>query len=315
MVELGFDFVAMATPCEIRAEAADERALRAAAREAIDEVLRIEAKFSRYLPGSVVSRINAAAGAGIAVAIDAETMHLMRFAGELHRASGGRFDITSGALRQCWNLREARVPTRAELDACLARIGWAKVLLGDATVELGLPGMEIDLGGIGKEYACDRAAAVLLAAGIASGYVNLGGDLRVLGPRHRGAWRFGIQHPRREAAVLGTLAMERGALATSGDSERSFVVEGRRFGHLLDARTGWPVDAWQSVSVLAPTCSAAGAASTLACLLGAQAMDFLASEQVPYLAVDAHGRMHSHGLADTFTTAVPDERMPQGALP
>jgi thiamine biosynthesis lipoprotein len=315
MVELGFDFVAMATPCAIRAEAADERALRAAAREAIDEVLRIETKFSRYLPDSVVSRINAAAGTGLAVEIDAEAAQLMHFAGELHRASGGRFDITSGALRPCWNMRDARLPTRTELDTCLARVGWGKVLLDDTSVELRLPGMEIDFGGIGKEYACDRAAAILLAAGITSGYVNLGGDLRVLGPRHRGAWRFGIQHPRRETAVLGTLAMERGALATSGDSERSFVVEGRRFGHLLDARTGWPVDAWQSVSVVAPTCSAAGAASTLACLLGAQALDFLASEQVPYLAVDAHGRMHGHGLADAFTAAAPDPMLLQGALP
>ncbi len=315
MVELGFDFVAMATPCEIRAEASDERALRAAARQAIDEVLRIEARFSRYLPDSVVSRINAAAGTGMPVELDAETAQLLRFAGDLHRASGGRFDITSGVLRQCWNLGKARLPSSAELDACLARIGWDKVLLRGNAVELGLPGMEIDFGGIGKEYACDRACAVLLAAGIEAGYVNLGGDLRVLGPRRRGPWRLGIQHPRLASAVLGTLDMERGALATSGDSERSFIVQGRRITHLRDARTGWPVDTWQSISVVAATCSAAGAASTLACLLGADALDFLASEHVPYLAVDMRGRIYSHGLGDAFAAADPDNLLLQGALP
>lgn len=304
MIDLGFDFTAMASSCEVRAQAPDEGRLREAVQAAIQEVRRIETKYSRYRGDSVVAGINAAAGTGRPHLLDAETGDLLDFADRLHRISEGRFDITSGGLRRCWDFAGARVPSRADVAAALQSVGSGKLVRRAGAIELPVAGMEIDLGGIGKEYACDRAAAVLLRSGISHGYVNLGGDVRVLGPRGDGqAWTFGIQHPREPTGLIGAVSLCEGALATSGDYERFFERDGRRYCHLLDARTGWPVDSWQSISVVAPTCSAAGAASTLACLLGAGAESFLESQGLAYLAVDAHGRIHRHGMPQAFGIA------------
>jgi thiamine biosynthesis lipoprotein len=162
---------------------------------------------------------------------------------------------------------------------------------------LPLPGMELDFGGFGKEYAADRAATLLQEQGVKHGMVNLGGDIRLMGPRPDGRpWVIGIQHPRTPGTVMARMAVTEGALATSGDYERSFVDEdGRRYCHVLDPRTGWPVTAWRSVSVIAPACLAAGALTTIAMLKGSEALAFLDQQNVGYLAVDASGRMHERG--------------------
>ncbi|HRI17612.1 MAG TPA: FAD:protein FMN transferase, partial [Burkholderiaceae bacterium] len=177
---LGFGFQAMSSVCEIRLDGDDEPAFAAAAQRAIDEVLRIERKYSRYRADSIVSRINAAAGSDTAVEIDAETAALLAFAGGLHAASDGLFDITSGVLRRVWDFRAGRPPEPAALAAQLPLIGWPQVEVGDGRVRLPRVGMELDFGGFGKEYAADRAATLLEAAGLRHGFVNLGGDIRVL---------------------------------------------------------------------------------------------------------------------------------------
>ncbi|MDE2627363.1 MAG: FAD:protein FMN transferase [Burkholderiales bacterium] len=311
----GFQFQAMSSVCEIRLDAAPgqcEPALAAAAREAIDEVRRIELKYSRYRDDSIVSRINAAAGHDASIEVDAETAALLDFAGELHTWSDGLFDITSGVLRQAWNFRAARVPEPAALDALLPLIGWQQVEwspTGAPARRIRLPraGMELDFGGFGKEYAADRACAVLAAAGQRHGFVNLGGDIRVLGERADGsAWHFGIQHPRRTEGTIASVDMREGALASSGDYERFFEHDGRRYCHILDPRTGWPVSAWASVSVTAPACVAAGALSTIAMLKGEHALEFLATQQATFLAVDTALRTFHHGLpeADRFELGV-----------
>lgn len=309
MIELGFDFDAMAGPCELRLQGGDESALRRAAQAAIDEVRRIERKYSRYDPASVVSRINAAAGGGQAIEVDDETAALLDFAAHLHALSDGLFDVTSGVLRRAWNFRVPRVPAQGEIDALLPLIGWSKVRRAGRRIELAHAGMEIDFGGFGKEYAADRAAEVLRAAGVAHGFVNLGGDIRVVGPRGDGrGWRLGIRHPRREDALIRTVELRAGALATSGDYERFFEVDGRRYCHLLDPRTGWPVVYWQSVSVIAPTCAAAGAACTIAALQGESGRDFLAMQGLPAVLADAEGRM----LIDQAGRGIPTGRMDYG---
>lgn len=309
MIELGFDFAAMASPCELRLQGGDESALRRAAQAAIDEVRRIERKYSRYDPASVVSRINAAAGGGQAIEVDDETAALLDFAAHLHALSDGLFDVTSGVLRRAWNFRVPRVPAQGEIDALLPLIGWSKVRRAGRRIELAHAGMEIDFGGFGKEYAADRAAEVLRAAGVAHGFVNLGGDIRVVGPRGDGrGWRLGIRHPRREDALIRTVELRAGALATSGDYERFFEVDGRRYCHLLDPRTGWPVVYWQSVSVIAPTCTAAGAACTIAALQGESGRDFLAMQGLPAVLADAEGRM----LIDQAGRGIPTGRMDYG---
>ena len=291
-VTIGVEFTAMACPCALRLAGADEAALREAAERGIAEVRRIEARYSRYRDDSIVSAINARAGSGEPLAVDGETAALIDFAASLHHASGGAFDITSGVLRRAWDFRGGRLPTAEAIDALRPLIGWPAVQWDGEAIVLPRAGMELDFGGIGKEYAADRAAAVLAAAGIHHGFVELGGDIRVLGPRPDGRpWRFGIRDPRRAEGVVAEVELAQGALATSGDCERCIEHEGRRYGHVLDARTGWPVAQWQSVSIVAPNCSAAGAVATLAMLLGDTARDFLAAQGVTYLGIDATGAL------------------------
>lgn len=291
--EFSVEFEAMGTACRVRLAGADTPFARSAAEAAITEVRRIEAKYSRYRADSIVSRINASAGEPQPVRVDLETADLLDFAASLHAASEGLFDITTGVLRRVWDFRAARLPEAAALQAQLERIGWQHVRWERPFVTLTRPGMELDFGGFGKEYAADRAGTLLAERGIAGGLVNLGGDLRVIGPRADGsAWPLGIAHPRRAGAVIATIQVERGGLATSGDYERYFEHEGRRYCHILDPRSGWPVTHWQSVSVLAPVCLAAGALTTIAMLRGAEAHDLLRSQGVGFLTVDQQGRVH-----------------------
>jgi FAD:protein FMN transferase len=266
---------------------------------AVTEVRRIEASFSRYRSDSVVSRINAAAGTGKSVMVDAETRSLLDYADLLWTTSEGRFDLTSGVLRRVWDFRQAVLPTPDRLAGVRRLIGWRRVQRDGDQIRLPEAGMELDFGGIGKEYAADRAAALLIDVGETSGWVNLGGDIRVIGPRIDGRpWSFGIQHPRQAEATIATWSMADGALATSGDYERYIEVDGHRYSHLLDPITGWPVAGWQSISVQAPLCVAAGSLSTIAMLRGEGALAWLDAQGATYLAVDAAGRLHHGAPAD-----------------
>lgn len=272
--------------------------MRKAAAEAIAEVRRIEQKFSRYIDGSIVSRINRSAGQE-AVAVDAETGGLLDFAHALWQLSDGLFDITSGVLRRAWDFKTGKLPEPDVLQTALTQIGWQHVQRHAGQVRLALPGMELDFGGFGKEYAVDRAAAVVQSHGLSHALVNLGGDLHALGgrglPEMKGApWQVHIQHPRAgrdlAQAALAVLPLERGGLATSGDYERFFIHAGKRYCHVLNPHTGWPVSHWQSVSVLAANAAAAGALSTIAMLKGADAIAWLETQGARYLAVQNDGR-------------------------
>jgi thiamine biosynthesis lipoprotein len=296
--DLGFRFSAMACDCEVRIAGLSRRKAEPLAKRAIAEVHRIESKFSRYRDGSVVSRINAAAGCGRPIEVDTETAHLLDFAARLHALSDGLFDATSGTLRKAWDFRAARRPAPGQLEALLPLVGWQQVRWAQRRIELPKVGMELDFGGFGKEYAADRAATLLQEHGVRHGMVNLGGDIRLVGTRPDGsAWSVGIQHPRAERAMLATLALGSGALATSGDYERFFEIDGVRYCHVLDPRTGWPVNGWRSVSVVAPACLAAGALTTIAMLKADQAIAFLEEQQVGYLAMDADGHLHQREVS------------------
>jgi len=299
-----FEFEAMACPCVLHlagegdARASEQRA--AAARAAVAEVRRIEAKYSRYRAGSVVSCINAAAGSAEPAAVDAETAQLLTYADRLYRLSEGLFDITSGVLRQAWNFRQPALPHPTHLEALLSLVDWSQVEWNGDRVRLPRVGMQLDFGGFGKEYAADRVAALLLDRGITQGYVNLGGDIRVLGPRPDGTpWQLGVQHPREPLTVLAELRLASGALATSGDYERYFELDGQRYCHVLNPRTGYPVRYWQSVSVAAPLCSAAGALCTIAMLFEERGLDFLAAQGETFLAVDCRGVTHRQDIVNS----------------
>jgi len=280
----------MASLAEAQVEARDAEIAHAAFAAVEREVARIEAKYSRYRADSVVSTINRAAGAG-AVAIDDETRALFDYADACFHDSGGRFDVTSGVLRRAWNFNSGVPPSPSTVDALLPLVGWTRVRRDAASIRLEA-GMEIDFGGIGKEYAADRAMAAAREAGVAHGFVNLGGDIRVIGARASGEpWHAGVVHPRAVETTIAHVAVRDGALATSGDYERFFEHGGRRYCHILDARSGWPVaDAPQSVSVLAPLCIVAGSCATIAMLHGCDAEAYLARTGLTYLLVDATGR-------------------------
>ncbi len=284
-----FPFAAMGSDCLLHL--ATEGEAGALAELAIAEVRRIERKYSRYRPDSIVSRINALAGTGEACDCDDETVALLAYADTLYEASGGLFDITSGVLRRAWNFGRQQLPAPGAVEALLPLVDWSSVEWRGGAVRLPMRAMEIDFGGFGKEYAADRAATILAAAGVRHGYVNLGGDLRLVGPQPDGTpWHCAIQHPRHASQLTASIPLGGGALATSGDYERFIEVDGQRYCHILDPRSGQPVCHWQSISVAGPLAIAAGSCATIAMLMQQDALNFLACAGVAYLAIDQHGQ-------------------------
>lgn len=272
-------FAAMASPCEILLDHDDFTAAAAQLQVAADEAWRIERKFSRYRQDNIVHAINTAAGTPVTV--DEETARLIDFAAMLHEVSEGRFDITSGVLRRAWKFDGSdRVPSQAAINALLPLVGWDKVRWDNPVLTLPA-GMEIDFGGIGKEYAVDRVFTLLAGMTDAALLVNFGGDLRARGPRRDGsAWQVGIETPGRDQVAAETLALVSGGLATSGDARRFLLKDGVRYGHILDPRTGWPIQGGpRSATLLAGDCVQAGMYATLTLLAGAGADDFLREQE------------------------------------
>ncbi|RPH61767.1 MAG: FAD:protein FMN transferase [Acidobacteria bacterium] len=276
-------FRAMGGPCEVLVETGDPGEARAVAERVADCAWRIEDKYSRYRRGNVVDEINTAGGRPVTV--DEETAKLLDFAATLYDLSDGLFDITSGVLRRAWTFDGGtRVPTQAEIDALLPLVGWDKVQWNRPKLRLP-PGMQLDFGGIGKEYAVDQAVQIARNICSRGSLVNFGGDLAVSRPRAEGRpWRVGIANPAlRARAASRVLDLRQGALATSGDTHRFVLADGTRYSHILNPRSGWPVrDAPRSVTVAAGTCTQAGMLTTLAVLAGKDAERFLDAELVPH---------------------------------
>ena len=275
-------FQALGCPCEILADTEDVSAGRDLLALARAEALRVEEKFSRYRAGSVLAAVNA--GAGAELVVDDETANVLDYAARCFEISGGLFDATTGILRKAWKFDggERRV-RREDVEGLLAFVGWSK--LSWSRPRLLLPaGMELDFGGIGKEYAADRIAALLSRARPVAVLVNLGGDIATAGARRGGrAWSVGIEDAARPGTLDKLVSLKSGALATSGDAHRFATVEGRRLGHILDPRTGWPVeDAPRSATVAAATCTEAGFLAKLALMHGRGAEAFLTKEGVKH---------------------------------
>jgi FAD:protein FMN transferase len=276
-------FVAMACPCDVLIDDAPAQLAQQVLDSIAAEAWRIERKFSRYRDDSVVQRINTSAGRETEV--DDESANLLDFAATLTRLSEGAFDITSGVLRKAWAFDGGdRVPSQAQIDELLPTVGWHKIEWRRPFLKL-RDGMQIDLGGIGKEYAVDSAAglAELIAPGL-SCLINFGGDVAVRHARQNGEpWRVGIESCNRVGASTRVVELSRGALATSGDSRRFVFRGGHRYSHILDARTGWPVrNAPRSITVAADTCTQAGTLTTLAMLQGENAERLLKSSGMQY---------------------------------
>lgn len=276
-------FQAMGGPCEVLTEAQSHRAAAQLLEIASAEAWRIEEKFSRYRNDNIIYRINNSQG--VPIEVDDETARLFDYAAQCFELSEGMFDITSGVLRTVWKFDGSdRIPTQDAVAAVLARIGWDKVTWQAPLLTLPA-GMEIDLGGIGKEYAVDRAAALLRAASDASCLVNFGGDLYSTGLRaNHEPWGIGVDDPERTGqGGVGYLQLPQGGIATSGDARRFLLKDGKRYGHILNPRTGWPIEhAPRSVTVAAETCIEAGILSTMAILHGPTARAFLEEQAVTF---------------------------------
>ncbi|MBE9567447.1 MAG: FAD:protein FMN transferase [Proteobacteria bacterium] len=274
-------FMAMASPCDVLMEVDDESQAQAILDTVANEAWRIEDKFSRYKKDNIIDEINNSRGE--AVSVDEETSQLLDFANELFEISEGLFDVTSGVLRQIWTFDGSdKLPAKKEVKRCLKKIGWQKVTRQDG--EIILPeGMEIDLGGIGKEYAVDRCVLIARQKTGNSVLVNFGGDLAVTHARKDNAsWSVGRLITGSEEAY-GIFQLHRGAIATSGDAHRYIIRDGVRYSHILNPLTGWSVsDAPHTISVAAPTCIEAGMMSTLAMLQGGRAEEFLKLQEVEY---------------------------------
>ncbi|CAA9890923.1 FAD:protein FMN transferase (fragment) [Candidatus Methylobacter favarea] len=222
--------------------------------------------------------------------MDDETAGLLNYAAACYEQSGGLFDITSGILRRVWDFKRGVLPSEGQVRDLLDKVGWDKVRWKPPLLEFPCPGMEIDFGGVVKEYAVDRAAALCWNAGIRHGVINLGGDIKVIGPRADGSpWRIGIRHPRDKEAVLETILLREGALASSGDYERCIMRDGVRYGHVLSPKTGWPVRHLAAVSVVGDFCVVAGSASTIAMLKEEGGEAWLKEMNLPHLWVNSRG--------------------------
>lgn len=295
-----FTFNAMGSFCEIQLFDESRVQGKRLARQLADEVVRLEEKYSRFRPDSLLSQINQTAGAANGVQIDGETQSLLEHAASCFDSSDGLFDITAGALNAIWDFKRARVPSERQIDKALSHVGFGRLRWDDARLRLP-KGMQIDFGGIVKEYAADSAARLARELGVQAGLVNLGGDFSVIGPQpDQQAWAVGILGPQSESPIMASIDLRDGGLASSGDYERFFVHEGRRYSHIINPKTGWPSAGLRAVSVAANLCTVAGTVATIAMLKEeTEAKAWLAESGLPYVCMDSQSDVQGSSLSAT----------------
>ena len=231
--------IMMGTVVEIMAEGQSSKTLEVAVEAAFAEMERLDKLLSRYNTDSEVSRLSQSTNGG---EVSLPTAEVLTLGLEISRKSGGAFDMTLGKLKTLWAFdKEApTLPNAAELSAALSGIGPKALSLEGQQLRKASPQLQLDLGGIAKGYAVDRAIAILKQHGVANAAVNAGGDMYLLGQRMERAWRIGIQHPREEKGVLETVQINNRAVVTSGDYERFFEKDGVRYHHIFNPQTGMP---------------------------------------------------------------------------
>jgi len=262
----------MGTTFEIQVVTTDPRAGAAAIEAALDEVARVEELLSEWKSTSQISAVNRAAGETAGVAVGAELYEVVERALEVSEMTAGAFDITYAACGHLWSFRDSRIPTDAELQACLPSVDYRRVELIVAEHGIRLPdaAMKIGISGIGKGFGVDRAAELLESRGIKDYTVDGGGDLRIRGRNEAGPWRIGVADPRRPGTLARTLELDAGAVVTSGDYVLFFDQDGRRYHHILDPRTGRPAESSIAVTVIAASATDADALATGLFVLGPQ---------------------------------------------
>ncbi len=313
----------MGCPCEIGVFSRDPEAAHMAIAEAENEVHRLDQKYSHFRNNNFISRLQISAQQPGGVIVDAETSALLDYAETQFKLSQGLFDITAGRLARLWHKRD-KLPSPINLNKALQHTGWSKLQWQDQ--HLTMPaGMQLELGGLVKEYAADRAALLLKRKNMSSAFVELGGDIHVTGSHPGGQpWNMGIRKPgcrhSRNDKAIASIPITAGGLATSGDYERSSLINGKRYGHIINPKTGWPVNSFNSVSVIAPSCLLAGSISTLAMLMGQDAgLDVLQNSGLAWLAQTPDGAIHTEadettGSESTFTAHHTVNGKPAGTI-
>ena len=292
-----FSFKAMGSYCEIQIYDDSRVNAKRIVRQITAEVSRLERKYSRYRNDNVVADINYSAGQPLGIRIDSETVALFRHALSCYEQSEGLFDVTAGALNRIWDFRSARVPSQQEIDEILPLVGFNK--LSWRKSRLLLPAnMEIDFGSIVKEYAADAAAKLGRSLGVAHGLINLGGDFAVIGAQADGqAWTIGVANPKEERSLMAKIDLRNGGLASSGDYERFFMHEGKRYSHILNPKTGWPSSGLRAVSVAANLCTVAGSVATIAMLKAKdEAISWLQESGLSHVYMDSDEKISGVGL-------------------
>jgi thiamine biosynthesis lipoprotein len=255
----------MATRFEITLPPAAEKAV-ATATAALDEIDRIEAQLTAYRETSELSFVNRHA-ADQPVKVEPRFFSLLRLCEDIARDTGGAFDITSGPLTKCWGFyqREGRLPAPDEIAAARSNVGSESLFLDQQTrtIQFAKRGLEINLGSIGKGYALDRVAA-LMRKNINSALLNAGASSMLAVGRgdHSHGWLIGLRDPRSKTGRAGLLRLKDAALSTSGSGEQFFEFRGKRYGHIIDPRTGWPASQVASVSVIADSAAESDALAT-----------------------------------------------------
>lgn len=309
----------LGTLVESEASHADPALAREALRAGFARIDAVDRLMSIFRPDSEVCRLGGEAGAG-SVAVSEDTWRVLREARDLGALTGGSLDVTMLPLRRLWTdaARRGRLPSRAEFDRAAGLVDFRDLLLDDhrRRARLRQAGAGVDLGGIGKGYAVDVAVEALRSRGVRRGIVNAGGDLRVLGPGPvEGLWRVGLRHPLRPAGLLLTLLVGEEGVATSGNYYRYVTVAGRRYGHVLDPRTGAPAETALSATVVASHAMRADGLATAALVRGVDgALALMHAARVEGIVVDdwkGHpGRVVAHvtkgleGRVDPFDSTV-----------
>lgn len=264
----------MGTLVSVRIDGPSQPEAHALVDAAFAAIGAVDARFSNYKPDSELSQLNRSAWED-AQPVSGEMAFLLSEAIDWGVRTDGAFDCTVGPLVRAWGFfkREGRIPAAAELATAQNLSGWPHLTFdGEArTLRFDREGVELDFGAIAKGYAVDRACGVLRERGVTAALIDAGGNFYGIGaPEHRESWRIGIRHPLRRDAILADMPLRDAGIATSGGYENYFEAEGKRYVHIFDPRTGYPVEGMLSASVIAPTATAADALSTATFVLGVE---------------------------------------------
>jgi len=256
--------ILLGTVVEIQVRDADEQNAEDAITKAFTEVKRIDDLFTTYNEASLVWKINNSTDT--IIFIDSEIYNLMVLCDSITKLSNGGFDVSLDNLTKVWgfNTDNPQIPTKAEIDSALLNSGWQNIiLLGDnKTIKKGK--VEFNFGAVAKGYAVDKAIDVLKKLGINEALINAGGEISVIGNN----WIVGIQHPRETNSIIKKIKLDGFTVATSGDYEQYFAVDGNRYHHMLDPKTGYPSKGLQSVTIINKSNSIADALATAVFVMG-----------------------------------------------